>query len=114
MCALTFISMALLALNACSGGGQSGSNGGSNSNSGTPVSLSSILITPGAASVQAGSGQQFSATGTFSDGTSKDITGTVQWSSSNTSVASVTASGMANAANTGQTTIMAKSGTIQG
>ena len=114
MCAPILISIALLALNACSGGGQTSSGGGSNSNSGTPVSLSSILVTPGAASIQAGSGQQFSAKGSYSDGTSKDITGTVQWSSSNTSVASVNTSGMANAAASGKTTIVAKSGTIQG
>jgi len=112
MCTLTLIFFALLALNACGGGGQASGSPGSNNP--TPASLASILVTPGAASIQAGSGQQFSAIGTFSDGSSKDITGTVQWSSSNTSVASVSASGMANAANTGQTTIMAKSSTIQG
>jgi len=114
LCSLTLTCIALLTLNACSGGGQSGSSGSPGSNSGTPASLASILVTPGAASIQAGSGQQFSATGTFSDGSSKNITGTVQWSSSNSNVALVNASGMANAAASGQTTIMAKSGTIQG
>jgi len=72
------------------------------------------MVTPGAASIQAGSAQQFSAMGTYSDGSSKDITATVQWSSSNASVASVSSSGMANGAASGQTTVIAKSGTVQG
>jgi len=72
------------------------------------------MVAPGAASIQAGSAQQFSAMGTYSDGSSKDITATVQWSSSNASVASVSSSGMANGAASGLTTVIAQSGTVQG
>ncbi len=112
--AITCIFTSLLLLNACSGGGNSGTSNGLVSNVGTTASLSSIMVTPGAASIQAGSAQQFSAMGTYSDGSSKDITATVQWSSSNASVASVSSSGMANGAASGQTTVIAKSGTVQG
>ena len=112
--AVTCIFTSLLLLNACSGGGNSGTSNGLVSNVGTTASLSSIMVTPGAASIQAGSAQQFSAMGTYSDGSSKDITATVQWSSSNASVASVSSSGMANGAASGQTTVIAKSGTVQG
>jgi len=110
-CASTLIALALLTMTACSGGGQSGSSN-SGSSSGTPVSLSSILVTPGAASVQAGTGQQFSAVGTYSDGSSKSLTTSVQWSSSNPGVASISPAGMANAAASGQTTITATSGSV--
>lgn len=107
--ALICILVSILLLNACGGTGSSGGPG-----SGTPVSLSSIVVTPGAASIQAGSGQQFSAVGKFSDGTTKDLTASAQWSSSNISVASVSPSGMANGAGSGQTTVTAMSGAIQG
>ena len=112
--AVTCIFTSLLLFNACSGGANSGTGNGLASDPGTPASLSSILVTPGAASIQAGSAQQFSATGAYSDGSSKDITATVQWSSSNASVASVSSSGMANGSASGQTTVIAKSGTVQG
>jgi trimeric autotransporter adhesin len=111
---VTCIFTSLLLLNACSGGGNSGTGNGLASDPGTTASLSSILVTPGAASIQAGSAQQFSAIGTYSDGSTRDISATVQWSSSNASVASVSSSGMVNGAASGQTTVIAKSGTIQG
>jgi uncharacterized protein YjdB len=111
--AVACIFTSLLLLNACSGG-NSGTGNGLASDPGTTASLSSIMVTPGAASIQAGSAQQFSAMGTYSDGSSKDITATVQWSSSNASVASVSSSGMANGAASGLTTVIAQSGTVQG
>src|ERR1051326_2061927 len=37
---------------------------------------------------------QMSATGTYSDGSTKDLTGKVSWSSSNTSCATVSTSGL--------------------
>jgi hypothetical protein len=111
--AVTCIFTSLLLLNACSGGKNSGTGNGLASDPGTTASLSSIMVTPGAASIPAGSAQQFSAMGTYSDGSSKDITATVQWSSSNASIASVSSSGMANGAASGQTTVIAKSDTVQ-
>lgn len=56
--------------------------------------LQSIAVTPGTATVGAGESQQFKATGTFSaqpgaEPTSRDITDSVDWSSSSASVATV-------------------------
>jgi hypothetical protein len=51
--------------------------------------LVSIAITPVNPSVTLGSMQQFTATGSFDDGTSQDITNTTHWSSSSASVATI-------------------------
>jgi uncharacterized protein YjdB len=56
--------------------------------------------------------QQFTATGTYSDGTSYDITTQVTWTSSNTSVATVNSSGLATAISGGTATITATLGSI--
>jgi len=46
--------------------------------------LVSMAITPANPSIAAGSQQQFTATGSFNDGTTQDITLTTHWSSSST------------------------------
>jgi uncharacterized protein YjdB len=64
------------------------------SNSSTSTSaptLTSIQITLTTPSVAAGLTDQLTATGQYSDGTSKDLTASVTWTSSNTSVATVSA-----------------------
>ncbi|MCJ7494204.1 MAG: Ig-like domain-containing protein, partial [Deltaproteobacteria bacterium] len=77
--------------------------------------LSSIVVTPANPSIPVGVTQPFTATGTFSDGTSRDITAQVTWSSSNTSIATVNSSGLATAVAVGTgTTITATSGKISG
>ncbi len=57
------------------------------------LTLQTITISPGSASVNNGMTKQFTATGLFSDGTetipSQDITGLVSWNSSTTSVAKI-------------------------
>jgi len=73
----------------------------------TNATLTSITVTPANPSIPLGTLQQFTATGTFSDGSTQDITGTVAWSSSKSGVASITASGLATGLNLGSTTIMA-------
>jgi Big-like domain-containing protein/List-Bact-rpt repeat protein len=57
--------------------------------------LVSIAVTPANPTVVAGQSQQFTATGTFSDGTKQDITVSVVWASSNTESATITAGGLA-------------------
>ena len=54
-----------------------------------------------------GATQQFTATGTYSDGTQKDITGSVLWASSDTTIATADAAGLATAIAVGQVTITA-------
>jgi Big-like domain-containing protein len=53
-----------------------------------PRTLVSIAITPANAGVLLGTLQQFTATGTYSDHSSQDITDSVTWSSSDINVAS--------------------------
>lgn len=78
------------------------------------ASLVSLSVTPGSASVPQGSGQQYTATGTYSDGGTSNLTSSVTWSSSNTTVATINSSGFASALTAGTTTIGASSGTING
>lgn len=68
--------------------------------------LVSIAVTPPNATIGQGQTQQYTATGTYSDGSTADITATVIWNSSNTSVATISA-GLANAVGVGTTNITA-------
>jgi trimeric autotransporter adhesin len=78
----------------------------------TNATLTSINVTPLSASVPLGTVQQFTATGRFSDSTTQDITGTVVWSASPASVASITVSGLATGKDLGTFTVTATSGSI--
>jgi hypothetical protein len=51
--------------------------------------LQSITVSPATASVVPGATQQFTATGRYSDNTTKDLTTAVTWSSSNSGIASI-------------------------
>lgn len=102
-----------------------GCGGGSSSTSTTPtnpaVTLKSIQVSPSTATVVVGKNQSFTATGTYSDGSSKDITSSVSWSSAATNVVAITSSGAATAVSGGvaqggsQTvTVSATSGSVTG
>jgi sugar lactone lactonase YvrE len=78
------------------------------------VSLVSIAITPANTSLSIGNTQQFNALGTYSDNSIKDLTGLVTWSVSNTSVATISTSGLVTSKVAGSTTIWAKYGTVSG
>lgn len=74
----------------------------------TPTkTLSSIAITPAAVTVTMGMTQQLKATGSFSDGSTTDLTAQVAWSSANPSFASVSSTGVVTGVATGSSTIMA-------
>jgi uncharacterized protein YjdB len=73
----------------------------------TNAKLTAVSVSPATAFISAGSSQQFSATGTFDDGSVQTITGQTAWSSSNVSVASITSHGLASSAAAGSTTITA-------
>src|SRR5205807_1495288 len=75
--------------------------------------LLSIAVSPATPSIAVGTTQQFSAVGTFDDGSTQLLT-SVTWSSSAASVASVSSSGLATAVGTGSTTITASSGGVTG
>lgn len=74
--------------------------------------LVAITISPNNPTIQPGKTQQFTATGTFGNNSTKDISSSVTWSSSNANAATINSSGLATAGtSTGvNTTITAKSG----
>jgi uncharacterized repeat protein (TIGR01451 family) len=76
-----------------------------------PAALVSIAVTPTNPSIVAGSTQQFTATGTYTDGTQPIITGAVSWSSQHTNVATIGGAGKATGVAGGSTTITASMGT---
>jgi len=73
-----------------------------------PITLSSIAVRPASPpNLKVTSTQQFIATGTFSDGSTADITSQVTWQSSDTSAASISSSGLATGEAVGSTSITA-------
>jgi hypothetical protein len=59
--------------------------------------LMSIVVTPANTSLSVGTSRQFTATGSYSDNTTMEVTDLVAWSSSDTEVASVANKGMVTA-----------------
>lgn len=82
------------------------------------VVLASITVTPASASIPAGTKQQFTATGNFSDGSTKNLTASVTWTSSSTAVATISnatgSQGLATTVVIGTTTITATLGAVAG
>jgi uncharacterized protein YjdB len=78
------------------------------------INLNSITVSPAGSTIAANTSQQFSATGNYSDGSSKDLSSLVTWASSATSVATIDANGNATGISTGTTTISATLGPISG
>ncbi|MBI4282894.1 MAG: Ig-like domain-containing protein [Chloroflexi bacterium] len=89
----------------------SGAISGSTTLTVTAPVLLSIVVAPAAATVGLGQTQQFTATGTYTNGTA-DITTSVSWSSSNPSVATINNAGVATAKAAGTTLITASLGGI--
>jgi trimeric autotransporter adhesin len=83
--------------------------------------VSTITIDPPSPSVDTGATQQMTAAATYSDGSTGTLTGgtsctgnTVCWSSSDTSVATITTGGLMTGVTEGSATITAASGAITG
>jgi uncharacterized protein YjdB len=102
-----------MAFAACGGGGGAQSGGTITPPPPVSPSLATLQVTPGAVSVVPGATQQFTATGTYSDGSSKDLTASAQWSTSDSSVAGVAGSGKITAVGAGTVTVIATSGKVQ-
>src|ERR1700735_2504680 len=92
----------------------SGAVSGSTTLTVTAATLVSIAVTPASPSIKAGAKQQFTATGTFSDNSTQNLTSSVTWSSATTGVATITTGGMATGVAPGTSTIKAVSGAISG
>ena len=84
------------------------------SGTGSDTGLTSITVTPADPSIAAGNTLQFTATGHFKGGRTENLTPAVAWSSSNSSVATITSGGLATGATAGTTSIGATLGTISG
>ena len=74
---------------------------------GSSPTLTSIVVTAANPSISIGASQQFTATGTYSDGSTQDVTSQARWTSSNTGVATIDAGGLATGISSGVTTISA-------
>jgi len=72
----------------------------------TGVTLKSIAVTPTSPAIVKGDKQQFTAIGTYSDGSTQNLTNSVTWVSGTTSVATINSTGLATgvAAGTSNTT----------
>jgi uncharacterized protein YjdB len=73
----------------------------------TAAVLQSIAVTPANPSVAKGQTEQFTATGTFSDNSTQDLTNQVIWASAKPAVATINAAGLATAVDPGTSTISA-------
>ncbi len=102
-----------LLVTACGGGGSSTGASGT-----SPAVLRSIAVTPVNPGIALGKTQQFIATGTFSDNTTKVMTTSVNWSSSSPAVAIISNTagycGLVTTLTAGATTVTATSGSISG
>jgi Protein of unknown function (DUF3443)/Bacterial Ig-like domain (group 2) len=82
----------------------------------TPATLLSLAVSPTNPSITLGSTQQFSATGTYSDNSTQNLTTSATWTSSVTSVASISnatgTNGRATSIAAGTTTITAVAGGV--
>jgi len=78
------------------------------------IQLLSIAVTAVNSSIAVGVTDQFTATGTYSNGTTQNLTSSVTWSSSSTAVATISSAGLATGVAAGSATIKATSGTISG
>ena len=107
--AIGILSLASMLLAACSGLPNKISSGGS-----ANPSLTKVSVSPNPASVSVSATASLKATGTYSDGSTQDLTSSAQWSSSNLSVAVVSASGVATGVAAGTATIAAQSGGLSG
>ena len=92
-----------------------GSISGSTTLTVTTATLESIAITPTNPSIANGTDQPFTATGTYSDNSTQDLTDTVTWSSFDLGIATISGSqGLATSVNPGSTSITATLGNISG
>ena len=73
----------------------------------TAATLVSIAVTPSSPSIAKGLTQQFTATGTYSDSSTQNLTASVTWASATTATATITTGGLATGVAAGSSIITA-------
>ena len=73
----------------------------------TPPTLASIAMTPANPTILVSATQQFTATGTYSNGSTQNLSNRVTWTSSKTAVATINTNGLATGVSVGATVISA-------
>jgi 6-phosphogluconolactonase (cycloisomerase 2 family) len=76
--------------------------------------LTTIQVSPAVPTIDIGQTQQFTAKGTYSDGSTGDLTSLVTWSSSNATVATISSSGLALSHSKGSSSISATFNAVGG
>jgi len=89
-------------------------SGGSSSIPSTTPSLTSIAVTSAGGAIVVGQSEQLTATANYSDGSTKNVTSSVNWSSSAAAVATVNNSGLVTAKAVGQVKIVATLDSVTG
>ncbi|PYV60181.1 MAG: hypothetical protein DMG97_11130 [Acidobacteria bacterium] len=74
--------------------------------------MASLAVTPANSSIIVGNTQQLTATGTYSDGSMSNLTSSVSWTSSDSSITTVSSSGLATSLALGTAVVTATSGSI--
>jgi uncharacterized protein YjdB len=82
--------------------------------SNSAATLSSIAVTPADSALQAGATQQFTATGTYSNGNTSVVTTSATWTSSSNTIATVSSAGLSGGVSTGKVTITATANDVSG
>jgi uncharacterized protein YjdB len=78
------------------------------------AALQAIAVTPANPSIAKGTTRQFTATGTYSDNSTQNLTNQVTWASATPSVATINAVGLATGVAIGTSTISATLGGVPG
>ena len=76
--------------------------------------ITALQVAPTSASVQPGVTQQYTATATYGNNTTADVTSQVTWSTSPTSIAMINSTGLLTAVALGTATVKAQSGSVIG
>jgi hypothetical protein len=76
--------------------------------------ITAIAVSPNPASIAIGTTQQFTATATYSDGSTGNVTTTAPWASASGAIATINSSGLATATGTGSTTVTATQSGVSG
>jgi hypothetical protein len=97
-----FPAMLCILLSGCGGGGT-----GDTKNPASAATLTSISVAPTSPGIVQGETQQFTATGTYSDNSTGDVTAHATWTSSDTTKATITNAGLATGTGVGSSTIEA-------